>query len=351
MKKIFTNIYNRIFFDILIFLCMRNYIFLLSYFMSILLNLSGDRIYFCTYKKKEVLVKYLNILNKEKLNYDNMALSKEDNKILSEIKSNGISSNFNLNLKDDEIANVKKYFKKSDFYDSHTPLKKNKKENSQTPSGAYISFDNFTQLNCEVLLKCCLNDRIVNLAAKYLGSFPYLYGLNTFVTFPNSEGFTHTYHRDHDNIKWLVFFINWTDTFIDNGAFQQLLYTHSPSPMFNKYFLNNDRFKNFDDFVNKSLGYESEFIENKEKDKDMKNLVFSSFGKAGSITVCDTFGLHRGTPVKNPRLVTWIRFGVRQGRHNLLDENLNSRVSLDNDELLKIYHKSKNNKVLKYLLK
>ena len=55
--------------------------------------------------------------------------------------------------------------------------------------------------------------------------------------------------------------------------------------------------------------------------------------------------------IKNPRLVTWIRFGVRQGRHNILDKNLNEKINLENEECKSIYESSKYKEVLKYLIK
>ena len=50
---------------------------------------------------------------------------------------------------------------------------------------------------------------------------------------------------------------------------------------------------------------------------------------------CDTLGLHRGTPVKKNRLVTWIRYGVMKSRQKNLNtaETLSNKVTLSRENM------------------
>ena len=117
----------------------------------------------------------------------------------------------------------------SNFYDSHVPQQNNRKNLYEKPSGAYKSYDYETQLNNSTLLKLCVNEKIVKIAEEYLGVVPKIFSINTFTTLPGQKAFTHNFHRDIDNLKWLVVFIYWTDTSSDDGAFQQIKFTHKPS--------------------------------------------------------------------------------------------------------------------------
>ena len=82
---------------------------------------------------------------------------------------------------------------------------------------------------CLPILKLCLNKRVISIAEKYLETFPILYSVNTFRTLPKKTAFTHGFHRDVENLKMLVFFVFWTDTNKNDGAFEQINYTHKQS--------------------------------------------------------------------------------------------------------------------------
>ena len=72
-----------------------------------------------------------------------------------------------------------------------------------------------------------------------------------------------------------------------------------------------------------------------------KNIV-RTYGSDCKILACDPFGLHRGTPVKSPRMVTWIRFGNSISRQKMVsaEETKFKKASL-NDECREIFLKSK----------
>ena len=287
--------------------------FFYSYFFKYLLFISRDNISRESFEVKNKIINYISIYQRFNNKIFNLPTNDSDRIILKQINLDGISNDFNFLISKEETHYVNTYFKKSYFFDGHIPILKNKKKPSSKPTSAYISYDNYSQLNCLPILKICLNERILSIAQNYLNTFPLLFNVNTFKTIPNHEAFTHAFHRDIDNIKWLTFFIFWTNTKPEDGAFQQIKHTHQPSQNLTKI-IGSSKTKLFskdlnDFFKNTSYGKDEEYLKIFEK-KD----IVTSYGDSGKVIVADTFGLHRGRPVKNERLVTWIRYGVALGR-------------------------------------
>ena len=225
-----------------------------------------------------------------------------------------------------------------------------RKNPNEKPSGAYKSYDYETQLNNPTLLKLCINEKIVKIAEEYLGVVPKIFSINTFNTLPGQKAFTHNFHRDIDNLKWLVVFIYWTNTSPDDGAFQQIKFTHKPSAKLESILKKEPKIfsSNFDSFFKKSLGYS----QSDNYMKFFKDHINSIYGNAGTIVACDTLGLHRGTAVKKNRLVTWIRYGVMKSRQKNLNaaETLSKKVTLSKENMI-ILQSSKFKDVLSDIIK
>ena len=315
---------------------------------------SSEFIYFISYKNKNKILNYLKqrqeIEKKELfILYKNLKVDNEMSSVLNDLNKTGISKNLNIDITDEEINSFVDEMNRSHYYDNHVPYKKDKKDPKIKPNGPYKSYDYSTQLNNSTLLKICLNEKILKVAQNYLGVIPRIFSINTFNTLPGKKAFTHDFHRDIDNLKWLVIFVYWTDTSENNGAFEQIKFTHKPSIELEKLLnVNPDIFSsNFDKFFKNSIGYgkNDKYIEL------FKNEINSIYGSAGKIVACDTLGLHRGTPVKNERLVTWIRYGVMESRQKILnnEETLNRKIKLT-DENMEILNKSKFKDVLSDLV-
>ena len=266
---------------------------------------------------KKIVVDFIrnNQIRYNKLN--EIILKDNDKNYIDKLKDEGIVSITDLMINKSDVEYVNSYFDNTKyFYDSHTPLLKNRKMLGEKPTGAYASYDFNTQLNCTPILKACLNQKILSIAQNYLGTVPLLFSVNTFKTFPDQEAFTHSFHRDLDNLLWVVFFVYWTKTSANDGGFQQIKFTHSISKN-SKY--DNTKYKSPEDFIFNTIpGY--------NKDKEYldffdKNDIVSSYGDPGTVTACDTFGLHRGMPVKTPRLVTWLRYGPISSRQKFEKES------------------------------
>ena len=198
------------------------------------------------------------------------------------------------------------------------------------------------------MLKICINEKIIKLAERYLKCPPKIYSINTFKTIPQKKAFTHQFHRDLDNLKWLVVFIYWTKTDYDDGAFEQIKYTHRPSQNLNNMLKRNPNiFKdNFDSFFNETIpGYGFD----KMYEKYFGNEIQKIFGNPGKVVVTDTIGLHRGTSVKKDRLVTWIRYGVIPSRQQIMENKsfYKNRIKLNKRSQI-ILQESKYKDVLSY---
>jgi len=178
---------------------------------------------------------------------------------------------------------------------------------------------------------------------------PRIYSINTFYTLPGQKAFTHNFHRDIDNLKWLVVFIYWTRTFDDDGAFEQIEYTHKPSKKLADFLKKNKKYNNsFDKFFKMTTSY---------NDQDQYSSLFKDkikkvYGNPGKIVACDTAGLHRGTSVKTQRLVTWIRYGAMESRQKILnlEESLKDKIILDRHNM-QFLNNSKFKEVLSDIVK
>ena len=312
---------------------------------------SSDSLYFINYRYKIKIIDYLkrkSLIHEKNLveKYKSIEVDNNINLVLNDLKNEGISEKINIEIKKDEIDNLIKYLANSNFYSSHVPNKLTKQIPGTKIEGAYKSYDYATQLNNKTIIKLCTNEKIVKIAEQYLGTFPKIYSINTFNTFPGKKAFTHEFHRDIDNLKWVVVFIYWTKTLPNDGAFEQIKFTHRPSESLNNLLKKNPQkfSNNFDTFFKKTVpGYG----QNKEYENIFNSEIKNVYGKPGKIVASDTLGLHRGTHVDNERIVTWIRYGVTQSRQKVLknDETLEKKIKLK-DENMKILNNSKFKDVL-----
>lgn len=319
-------------------------------------NKTGETIYFQNLKIKENLIKAFYTIQKKNKKIINTDLDTLDKHILNKINVEGICKLDNFKIDNKIISQVNYHFDNANFfYDNHIPIPSYKKEKTEEPNGLYVSYDLSTQLNCSEILNICLNKKLISIAQEYIGSRPKLYSLNTFKTLPketslNNEYFTHDFHRDLDNLKWLVFFIFWTPTNENNGGFQQLKFSHNHSNKLDSLIKSNSNYKNSKIFIKKTTpGYNK----GNEYKTLFKGNIYHAYGVPGTIVGTDTFGLHRGMPVNKPRLVTWIRFGNTVSRQSLDPSNTEFRNKAileekNQDILFKSKYKDILSEVVKY---
>ena len=157
---------------------------------------------------------------------------------------------------------------------------------------------------------------LLYLAQLYLGSLPYIEGVNLWWT--NHVGITKSlqhdlaqlYHQDAPGLKWINFFININDVNTNNGPHIFVKKSHKNIP---KQFQIVNRYTD-----NQLLEYypEESFIE--------------IVGGAGTITANDTHGFHKGkTPINGDRLMFQIYYG------NLWSKDSNLKVQELNKSIFK----------------
>lgn len=121
-------------------------------------------------------------------------------------------------------------------------------------------------------------------AKEYFGQEPHLYSLNAFWTKPGpTYADTQTWHRDHDDVRQMAVFMLGTD--VDDtpdGAHYYQAASHR--------------------IRQEELGYEWH--------QPPYERVVRVGGQRGTIFACDPWGLHRGFPPNQFRLLLWARWCV-----------------------------------------
>lgn len=314
----------------------------------------------CTLKQREKFADFLAINTArnflDKTNSNNV-LSESDEVYFNKIKKYGyVQPSENKEAPISSYADdVLDYFKNATGYDSHVPIYANNKvkyskSGDETKSG-YISYDTATVLNCpkikDTLLEISKNKSI----AAYLKCKPRLYSCNTFWTFPKDEKLhTHSWHRDLDDFKFLSVFIFWTETNEQHGhinfikgshnhidhkkllsSSKNIWISHSKNNLYTNYPSNKlrDKFYRINKDVPNGYGFDSLY------ETIFWNNIVKLHGDPGTYIICDTFGLHRGSTVIKPRLVTWFRFGLYENLAWHYDKNV---VSKDHTRLIEKYN-------------
>lgn len=228
-----------------------------------------------------VLVKFINKEEPiENLNYDEEKLRHLNEKGYVEVD--------NL-FSETELQEIKDFLNTKDVCNQHVPpgQKRFKLENSDNRFNSYFIED---LVKCPHLLRACLKEDIINLAESYLGCAPTLYSINVFWMLkeftgcsegPNVVSGIQKFHRDHDDYKFLCFFVYLTD--VNNSSAPHL------------------------------------FVEGSHKTKGSSydvNKIKKFTRSAGTTVAEDTYGLHSGglgtEELKNDRLLLWFRFGLHK---------------------------------------
>ena len=170
---------------------------------------------------------------------DNKIHNKDFKDIICVIRDRGycdISKMFNI--KEDEIDEVKKYFKSQELYNGHDPLQSDlnktnyeniykNKTSHQLFNKGYFSYDAGTSLKNDQINRLVNSKRLKLLADLYCGFDTELYTISTLLN--TKEKFEHpvaNFHRDTDDFITIGFFIYWTKTTKNNGATKYILGSH-----------------------------------------------------------------------------------------------------------------------------
>ena len=252
----------------------------------------------------------------------NVYTGKNTGQFLEELRLRGICPI--LNLDSSICERVFAYFNSTLCYAAHVPAYSDTAAALPSEIGkrsTYGSYKLEQSLLAPDVIEFALNPSILDLAGAYLNCLPSLYSINTFWTFPSAAvGLTHDFHRDEDDYRFVAVFIYWTPVEQGEGEF---------------YFIDRTHDRRFVDHRVKKSGWargiteQQRAMQGAEEFRRMgydstNGYGFSEFylrlfpaevscvtGRAGTVVVADTFGLHRGSlPKQRARLCTWIRYGL-----------------------------------------
>lgn len=216
------------------------------------------------------------------------------------------------------LEKVRAYAFDSTTYAYHNPSLGFKFENRDKAatlinSPIYISHY-FNLINNAAIFQDLANDNVIrSIVSNILGPNSKLLGCQMWWTFPESVSdeikseYAHFYHRDLDDYKFVKFFFYITDVKEGDGEHRFIKGSHRISLI--QQLREKFRIGRITDMqIYKWYGKDSEVV---------------ITGPAGSGSIEDTFGFHKGTtPLKNPRLILALVFGLQDyGYQNFLVED------------------------------
>ncbi|MDF1756789.1 MAG: hypothetical protein P1U74_00580 [Legionellaceae bacterium] len=241
------------------------------------------------------------------LNYDKVKFS--------ELKLNGIVKLENLSLNKRKVKEVVKYFKGIPVFSGHVPAQSDRVRRFYNANAKNFSFGSYEiedTLLAPYLLDLALSPEILSYVEGYLGCTPTIYSMNVWWSFPGFEpGVAQDFHRDVDDFKSLTLFIYLTDVKggVSGGQHQFITCTHNEDQVVEILEGNEELASEL--FIPKlqQNGYNQADV----YEKHFKNQIKDITGVAGSVFLADTYAFHKGvSPTKDPRLVCWVRYGLRK---------------------------------------
>lgn len=205
-------------------------------------------------------------------------------------------------LSGDEVDNIKAYLDTKEGYNAHVPIYSDGKLRKFTSEYNFstLSYDPGILLNHPLIIEKIQTPEIISLTQAYLGCFPTLFSLNSWWSKYRNEVYgTQKNHRDHDDFKFLAFFIYLSDINEKNGP--HVFYPRT---------------------------------QNGESENSVQPVSIT--GKAGTAIIADTYAVHRGDPLQEgSRLVCWWRYGLslnkmyyhnQENKYKILDNELVNKI-------------------------
>jgi hypothetical protein len=203
-------------------------------------------------------------------------------------------------------ADVVSYFSATRCYGGHVPAQSDGvlRTVSEQASG-YASYALSQSISAPHLIEFATDKRLIAMAGAYLGCAPQLYSINTFWTFP-AGGFTHGFHRDVDDFRFVSVFVYWTPVEIGDGEIYFIEGTHDRHAVIQRVSGRSDLSDEEKAMLIGGSSYGHAALYERAFGEYIKALP----GPAGTAFAADTFGLHRGSKPITPRLCTWFRYGL-----------------------------------------
>lgn len=227
-------------------------------------------------------------------------------------------------LTEQQAAEVRAYFAGLPCFNSHLPAQSDRVPRSLSEisrAGGHASYAIADVVDAPYLLELANSPFMLSIAEGYLGCTPTLYSMNAFWSFPGTTEPTlglQTFHRDFDDFRFCTLFVFLTDTDATDGAHTYIVETHRYGTF--KTLVGRLALSSSDPAYADMLESldEADLFSSSNLDLDdaCDQLLAPAFrsvhGSAGSAVIEDTYGLHRGSIPRTPRLLFWARYGLYQ---------------------------------------
>lgn len=187
-------------------------------------------------------------------------------------------------------------------------------------------------LNAPHLLELANSDRVLSIAADYLGCVPSIYSMNCWWSFSGideGQAIAQRYHRDPDDVLFCSLFIYLTDVDSENGPHVYIKKTHDLDGL-RKILMGRISASETEEFMESSLFRDGNVADLEGKTADLFNDEIVEYtAEAGQAFIEDTYGLHKGMPlVSGNRLVFWARYGYRKTLSYVFDNTQPARFDI-----------------------
>ena len=251
------------------------------------------------------------------------------NNNLNILKEDGCIAIQDLNIDKTTVSEIVYYLENKKIYLNHiVSFSKYSTTNFNFAKffSKYGSFSLKDILNCKQLFNIISNKNLHKFVSDYFGCKATISNVNLFWTFPKVEdNFIDTrvskYHRDLDDYKSVTFFLNLTDTTLEDGGHGYIKGSHKINFLKENFNLvNSKKSEKISNYNIKNIdGYN---IPQEISNYKLYEKIFH--GPKGKAVITDNFGIHRAISPKKPRLVFWLTFSLTQsnGHNNLKISNI-----------------------------
>ena len=238
---------------------------------------------------------------------------------IENLRNDGCINLQEFNLKKKSLEEIFKHLDKKKIYLNHTvPFSKYATKNFKIAKlfSRYGSYNLEDILNCDELFNIITNKKLHSFISDYFECCATISNVNLYWTFPKfGDKFLRSrvsrYHRDLEDFKTAILFINLTDTAEFDGGHSYIKGSHKIN------FLNENLNKKNVDLLNMNKnknsyspdGYE---INDKLVNQELEHKLKIFHGPAGQAIITDNYGLHRAIAPQKPRLVFWLTFSLTQ---------------------------------------
>lgn len=260
--------------------------------LKFLINITSHNIFLSTIRYLDPLTREYISKNIKKYNYKSKSVininpnttlklnGKNLSFILEELSENGFSNLGTIFSKNQcqefikELTNKTCYNSQNQMQSDGIPLNFDPKSTPfNQKKSAYYSFDPSTTLSYKPLNNFAKDTNLKSVIDNYLNFQSVIYNCVTWYNpTSNEEHYVYRSHRDYDDFKFLGMVVYWNDIFENNGPLT--------------------------------------FVKKSHRDSNILGPQIKITGRAGTVILVDTFGLHSGSPVKeSARYTTTFRYG------------------------------------------